>query len=446
MARILLGVSGGIAAYKAVELARLAIRAGHAVRVVQTCGSLEFVGRATFAGVTGAPVLVDEFEADPARGAYPGDPAPDHAAISHLELVHRADALCVAPASANTLAKLATGIADNLLTTAALAARCPLVVAPAMNDRMYEHPATRANLDTLARRGAHVMPPETGDLASRGEWGVGRLAAPAEILATIEGALAPGYTPRSLDGMRVLVTAGGTREPIDPVRFVGNRSSGRMGLSLAEQAARRGARVTVVAANVALPRAEGIEYVDVETAAALEAAVVREAANADVVLMAAAVADFRPSDPAGSKISKAGREGMTVELEPTRDVLSALAAARSRGQTLVGFAAEHGAGAVERAREKLERKGADAIVVNDVSQPGIGFDADENEVTIVTARAERRIDRAPKADVAAAILDAVAELRSAAQAESAPGAAAAAAGEGQGARPAASSPKPEGGA
>ncbi len=188
MARVLLGVSGGIAAYKAVELVRLATRAGHAVRVVQTPRSLEFVGRATFAGVTGAPVLVDEFEPDPARGAYPGDPAPDHDPISHLELVTRADAMCIAPASANTIAKLAGGHADNLLTSAALAATCPLVVAPAMNDRMYEHPATRANLATLSDRGAHVVPPGTGRLASRGEWGVGRLAEPPEILAAVERA------------------------------------------------------------------------------------------------------------------------------------------------------------------------------------------------------------------------------------------------------------------
>ena len=240
MARILLGVSGGIAAYKAVELVRLATAAGHAVRVVQTPASLQFVGRATFEGVTGAPVLVDEFEPDPARGAFPGDPAPDHDPISHLELVARCDVLVVAPASANTLAKLAHGLADNLLSSAALASTAPLVVAPAMNSHMYEHPATQANLELLRSRGARIVEPGTGRLASRGEWGVGRLAEPPEILAAVEAALA--YAPRSLDGMRVLVTAGGTREPIDSVRFVGNRSSGRMGLALAEEAARRGRR------------------------------------------------------------------------------------------------------------------------------------------------------------------------------------------------------------
>ena len=251
MARILLGVSGGIAAYKAVEFVRLATAAGHSVRVVQTPASLQFVGRATFEGVTGAPVLVDEFEPDPARGAFPGDPALDHDPISHLELVARCDVLVVAPASANTVAKLAHGLADNLLTSAALANTAPLVLAPAMNTHMYEHPATQANLELLRSRGARIVDPGTGRLASKGEWGVGRLAEPPEILAAVEAALA--YAPRSLDGLRVLVTAGGTREPIDSVRFVGNRSSGRMGVALAEEAARRGADVTLIAANVCGP-------------------------------------------------------------------------------------------------------------------------------------------------------------------------------------------------
>jgi phosphopantothenoylcysteine decarboxylase/phosphopantothenate--cysteine ligase len=411
MARLLVGVSGGIAAYKAAELVRLATRAGHSVRVVQTRASLEFVGRATFAAITGAPVLVDEFEPDPARGAYPADPAPDHAPISHLELVRRCDALCVAPASANTIAKLASGHADNLLTSAALASDAPLVVAPAMNDRMWEHPATRANVELLAARGAQIVPPGTGELASRGEWGAGRLAEPADILAAVEASLAPAYAPRSLDGMRVLVTAGGTREPIDAVRFVGNRSSGRMGLSLAEEAARRGAEVTVVAANVGLARARGIDFVDVTTAAELEEAARVAARRSDVVLMAAAVADFRPRSPEAAKIAKAGRTGLALELEPTTDVLAAIAAERRPGQTLVGFAAEHGEGAVERAREKLLRKGLDAVVVNDISLAGAGFDAPDNEVTILTAGEARPVPRASKAEVARSVLDAVVELR-----------------------------------
>jgi phosphopantothenoylcysteine decarboxylase/phosphopantothenate--cysteine ligase len=413
VARVLLGVTGGISAYKAVELARLATKAGHAVRVVQTPASLNFVGRATFEGITGAPVLMDEFEPDPARGAFPGEPAPDHDPISHLELVRRCDVYAIAPASANTIAKLATGLADNLLTSAALACEAPIVVAPAMNDRMYAHPAMQANLELLRSRGVRIVPPGTGALASKGEWGVGRLAEPAELLAAVEEALRgeEGYAPRSLDGLRVLVTTGGTREPIDAVRYVGNRSSGRMGFAVAEEAARRGAEVTVVAANVSLPRAEGIRYVDVETAAELDEVVRREFDRADVLLMAAAVADFRPDSPEPSKIEKAGRDGLSLELEPTADVLAALAAKRRADQTLIGFAAEHGERAVERGREKLERKALDAVVVNDVSKPGIGFDAEDNEVVIVTPADVRPVPRGPKADVARAIMDCVEGLR-----------------------------------
>jgi phosphopantothenoylcysteine decarboxylase / phosphopantothenate---cysteine ligase len=409
VARILLGVSGGIAAYKAVELVRLAAKAGHAVRVVQTRDSLEFVGRATFEGITGAPVLVDEFERDPARGAFPGDPAPGHDPISHLELVSRADVFCVAPASANTLAKLAHGLADNLLTSSALASVAPLVLAPAMNNRMWEHPATRANLETLRSRGARIVGPGTGSLASKGEAGVGRLAEPAEILAAIEATLRVGGP---LDGLRMLVTAGGTREPIDSVRYVGNRSSGLMGLALAEEAARRGAEVTLVAANIDMAARAGVELIRVKTAGDLLEATRAAFAEADVLLMAAAVADFRPVDALDDKIVKSGRDELALELEPTEDVLATLSAARRPGQTLIGFAAEHGAGGVERGREKLERKGLDAVVVNDISRSDIGFDAPNNEVTIVTAAGERHVPLASKRAIAAAILDEVETLRS----------------------------------
>jgi phosphopantothenoylcysteine decarboxylase/phosphopantothenate--cysteine ligase len=408
VARILLGVTGGIAAYKAVELVRLATKAGHAVRVIQTRTSLEFVGRATFEGVTGAPVLVDEFERDPARGAFPGDPVPEHAPISHLELVARCDVLCVAPASANTIAKLAHGLADNLLSSAALANTAPLVIAPAMNNRMYEHPATQRNLELLRERGARIVAPGTGGLASKGEWGVGRLAEPPEILETLEATLAVGGP---LDGLRVLVTAGGTREPIDSVRYVGNRSSGRMGMALAQEAARRGAEVTVVRANVSLPVPAGIRALEVESAAELDASLRAEFPAADVLVMAAAPADFRPASPAADKIAKAGREGLVLELEPTTDILAALAGERRADQTLVGFAAEHGEGAAERGRAKLARKGLDAIVVNDISRADIGFDSEDNEVTIVFAAGEQTVRHAPKAEVAAAILDVVQELR-----------------------------------
>src|SRR4051794_12079863 len=412
MARILLGVTGGISAYKAVEVVRLAMKAGHSVRVVQTPASLQFVGRATFEGITGAPVLVDEFEPDPARGAFPGDEAPGHAPISHLELVRRADVYAIVPASANTIAKLAHGMADNLLTSAALASTAPLVVAPAMNEKMWRHPATRANVDTLRERGATIVPPNNGPLASKGEYGEGRLAEPADVFAAIE-ATAVAYLPRPLEGVRVLVTAGGTREPIDSVRYVGNRSSGRMGFAIASEAARRGADVEVVAANVSLPHEEGIHYIEVETAEELGQATLRAFEYAEVLLMAAAVADFRPAAPEASKISKEERaNGMSLALEPTADVLSQLSSRRRPGQVLVGFAAEHGEGAVERARGKLERKKLDAVVVNDISRGDIGFDADENEVTILTAAGdERRIPFGPKVQIARSIVDTVETLR-----------------------------------
>src|SRR4051794_15433834 len=412
MARVLLGVTGGISAYKAVELVRLATKAGHAVRVVQTPASLQFVGRATFEGITGAPVLVDEFEPDPARGAFPGDEPPGHAPISHLELVRQADVYAVVPASANTIAKLAHGMADNLLTSAALANTAPLVVAPAMNERMWRHPATKANVQTLRERGATIVPPATGPLASKGEYGEGRLAEPADVFAAIEAA-GVSYLPRSLEGVRVLVTAGGTRERIDSVRYVGNRSSGRMGIAVAAEAARRGAEVEVVAANVSLPHEEGIHYIEVETTAELEQATLRAFEYAEVLVMAAAVSDFRPAAPEGSKISKADRqEGMSLALEPTSDVLAELSSRRRDGQVLVGFAAEHGDGAVERARGKLTRKDLDAVVVNDISRGDIGFDVDDNEVTIlISGGGERRVPFGPKPQIAGAILDAVETLR-----------------------------------
>jgi phosphopantothenoylcysteine decarboxylase/phosphopantothenate--cysteine ligase len=410
VARILLGVSGGIAAYKALEFVRLATKAGHAVRVIQTPTSERFVGTASFAALTGAPVLTSEFERDPARGAFPDQTPPSHDPASHLELVRNADAYLVAPASANTLAKLAHGVADNLLTSAALAARCPLVLAPAMNDAMYEHPATQANLALLRERGAVIVDPGVGQLATKGEYGIGRLAEPPDLLSAVE-AVVPSGTPRPWDGLKVLVTAGGTREPIDAVRYVGNRSSGRMGFALADEAAALGADVTVVAANVALPRHLRVRYVDVETAAQLKDACLDAFADADVLLMAAAVADFRPSEQAAEKIKKSGKSELIVHMTPTDDVLSALSAARRAGQTLVGFAAETGPGAVEYGRGKLERKGLDAVVVNDVAQPGIGFDTPDNEVTILTAGGEEHVDQTSKQEIARAILRAVENLR-----------------------------------
>ena len=408
MARILLGVSGGIAAYKALELARLAIKAGHGVRVVMTPTAGRFVGAASFEGIVGAPVLTDEFERDPMGGAYPGDERPAHDPIGHLELAANADAYLVAPASANTIAKLAAGICDSMLTTSFLACTAPRLVAPAMNDRMYAAAATQANLATLRERGVAVIEPDSGALASRGEHGVGRLPAPERLLAEVE-ALLPSASG-AWDGLAVLVTAGGTREPIDPVRFIGNRSSGRMGVALAAAAARRGARVTLVAANLAVSPPAGVEVIAVETTAQLDAEVRARIADAHVLLMAAAPADFRAADPEGSKLSR-DRGRLELRLEATEDILAGVAAGRTPGQTLVGFAAETGAGAIERARAKLERKAVDAIVFNDVSRAEIGFDSADNEVTIVERGGEHHVPLAPKEQVADAILDRVEALR-----------------------------------
>jgi phosphopantothenoylcysteine decarboxylase/phosphopantothenate--cysteine ligase len=409
LGRVLLGVCGGVAAYKALEVVRLATKAGHAVRVIQTPTAQRFVGAASFAALTGAPVLSDEFERDSARGAFPGQAAPDHEPLSHLELVRNADAFLIAPATANTIAKLAHGLADNLLTSAALAATCPVLVAPAMNNHMYEHGATRANLATLRERGVTVIDPGTGALGSKHEWGIGRLAEPADLLAAVEAVIPAGTRP--WDGLKVLVTAGGTREPIDAVRFVGNRSSGRMGFALAEQAAALGAEVTVIAANVALPRSPRVRYLDVTTAAELQAATEAEFPGADVLLMAAAVADYRPAEAADRKLKKDEREELVIALERTPDILSGLAATRRTGQTVVGFAAEHGDGALAYGRDKLARKGLDAVVVNDIARGDIGFEGPENEVTIVIAAGERHVPRASKAEVARAILDVVGDLR-----------------------------------
>jgi phosphopantothenoylcysteine decarboxylase/phosphopantothenate--cysteine ligase len=421
MSRILLGVSGGIAAYKSLEFIRLATAAGHAVRVVQTPASRRFVGAASFEALTGAPVLSSEFERDPARGAFPGQDLPAHEPLSHLALVGNADVYLIAPASANTLAKLAHGLADNLLSSCALAATCPVVIAPAMNNHMYENEATQANLGILRARGVEIVEPEVGRLASRGEQGVGRLAEPAGLVEVCEavierGAGASGPAAASWRGLKVLVTAGGTREPIDSVRFIGNSSSGRMGFALARAAQARGAEVTLLAANVALPRPAGVVCYGLATAAELQEACEREFPACDVLLMSAAVADFRPRSKTDGKIKKSGRVSLELELEPTVDVLAGLAAQRRDGQTLVGFAAEHGERAIDCARKKLTEKGLDAVVVNDISREDIGFEVDVNEVTILAVAGEQpeivqHVPRAPKTEVAETILDAVERLR-----------------------------------
>jgi phosphopantothenoylcysteine decarboxylase / phosphopantothenate---cysteine ligase len=406
MARILLGVSGGIAAYKSLELARLATKAGHGVRVTMTETAGRFVGAASFEGIVGAPVLILEFERDPLRGAFPGDPRPEHDPIGHLEVAANCDACLIAPASANTVAKLAAGIADSMLTTSFLACTAPRLVAPAMNDRMYADAATQDNLTRLHERGVEVIEPEEGPLASRGEFGKGRLPDPQHLLARLEAVLPAGERP--WDGLRVLVTAGGTREPVDPVRFLGNRSSGRTGLALAAAAARRGAEVTLIAANVALPEPAGVRRIDVETAAQLAEAARSEFPASHVLLMAAAPADFRIAAPAADKLKR--KDGLDLRLEPTEDILAALTAGRTAQQTIVGFAAEHG-NDTTRAREKLNRKGADLIVLNDVSDPSIGFESEQNAVTLISSTEETAVPRSSKDHIADAILDRVNHLR-----------------------------------
>jgi phosphopantothenoylcysteine decarboxylase / phosphopantothenate---cysteine ligase len=379
MARVLLGVTGGIAAYKACALCRLLVKDGHDVVPLVTPGAERFVTAETFRALARRP---------------PGDDV-------YLHLT-RADLLVVAPCTANTLAKLAQGLADNVLTEAALAHRGPVLVAPAMNPRMWSHPATRANAETLQARGVGLVGPDEGETAE-GELGVGRMAEPEEILRAVRDVLA-GNGP--LRGKRVLVSAGGTREPVDAVRFVGNRSSGRMGVAIAAEAHRRGAEVTLLAANLAVPAPAGVELVETPAAADLEREALARAAEADVVVMAAAVADYRPAEALAAKRPK-DPAAWTLELEPTADVLSALGQRRREGQLLVGFAAETGEDGLERARQKLSNKGADLIVLNDVGRTDIGFDAAENEVTLVTATTERAIAKAPKDEIAGAILDEV---------------------------------------
>ena len=386
MARILLGVTGGIAAYKACTLVRLLVRSGHDVHPVLTAGAERFVRAETFAALA---------LRRPTEDPYP-----------HLG---RFDLLVIAPLTANTLARLAHGLADDVLTEAALAHTGPVLVAPAMNTRMWTHAATQGNVAALRARGVEFVGPAAGELAE-GEEGVGRMAEPEEIHARIDALLAASRGP--LAGKRVLVSAGGTREPLDSVRYVGNRSSGRMGVAVAEEAERRGADVTLLAANLAVPAPPGITVVETPTAADLE----REAlarADADVVVMAAAVSDYRPSSPSPDKHTKDGSP-WSVELEPTADVLAAIGAARRGGQVLVGFAADEGTGGLERAREKRISKNADLFVFNDVSRPDIGFDAPDNEVVVLSSNGERALEKAPKRAVAAAVLDEVERLLSSA--------------------------------
>jgi phosphopantothenoylcysteine decarboxylase/phosphopantothenate--cysteine ligase len=379
MAKILLGITGGIAAYKACELIRLFVKDGHEVVPLPTRGAQEFVTRKTFFALARRP------ESD--------DPYP------HLD---RADLLVVAPCTANTLAKLANGYADDVLSEAALAHRGPFLVAPAMNARMWTHAATQSNVRTLLDNGVELIGPEEGELAE-GETGIGRMTEPEEIHRRATQLL----EPPDLAGKKVLVSAGGTREPLDAVRFVGNRSSGRMGVALAEEARRRGADVTLLAANLAVAPPHGVEVIATPTAASLHDAALAHA-DADVVLMAAAVGDYAP-EPASGKRPKSD-EAWTVELRPTRDVVADLASRRTNGQVIVAFGAEHGEAGLERKRRMLTDKNVDLVVYNDVSRTDVGFDAKENEVVLITREGERRVTKAPKARIAAAVLDEAVEL------------------------------------
>ncbi len=387
-APVLLAVTGGIAAYRACEVVRGLVKADVGVQVAMTRAARRFVGETTFAGLSRRNVLTD----DPTAGGpiYP-----------HLDAARAAKVMAVVPCSANTLARLAHGLADDVVAESALALAGQLLIAPAMNHRMWLHPATQQNVATLVERGAVVVGPDDGLLAE-GEEGPGRLAQPDRITQAIRMLLGGG----SLAGKRVLVTAGGTREPLDSVRFLGNRSSGKMGVALADEALARGAEVTTILSNT-LVRPLGGTQIDAPTAADLAVATTKAAADADIIVMAAAVSDFRPAEVQTTKRERSGT--WDLRLEPTEDVLAGIAAKRRDGQLIIGFAAEDGED-IARAQQKRERKGVDLIVLNDISDPALGFDSDDNAVVLITATDETRIARAPKPQIAAAILDRVEAL------------------------------------
>ena len=397
MAEILLGVTGGIAAYKSLDVLRILQRQGHGVSVVMTHTAERFVGSASFAALSGREVGTRLF----------GDA--DQPGYHHLDVNDGKDLMLVAPASANTISQMASGAASSLLTSCYLAFRGPVVVAPAMNTSMWMHPATARNIEALRRDGAHIIEPESGLLAD-GAVGPGRLAEPAAIVAAVEAALHAPAGARDMEGLSVLISAGGTREPIDAVRYVGNRSSGRMGWALAAAARDRGAAVTVVQANVDLPREAGIRYVDAPTAAAMRDACRAEFPACDVLIMCAAVADYRPVAAADGKLDKSRADAITVEMERTTDILAELSALRG-DQVLVGFAAEHGPEGLDRARAKRVRKAVDIVVHNDAAIPGAAFEGPENVITIIgPGEDEASLPRMTKRECAERILDAARPL------------------------------------
>jgi phosphopantothenoylcysteine decarboxylase/phosphopantothenate--cysteine ligase len=397
--KVTVGVTGGIAAYKAVELVRALQNAGLDPHVVMTRAAEQFVTPLTFAAITGHRVITSLWAAE-------GSESNLASAIDHIDEAQTTQALVVAPATADTLAKFAHGLADDFLSTLHLATRAPIIVAPAMNVNMYEHPATQANLETLRARGVHIVEPGSGYLAC-GMTGSGRLADTSAIVAAVFEALEQKTPARDLAAETILITAGGTREPLDPVRFLGNRSSGKMGYALAGAALERGARVILVSAPTALA-APACEFVPVTTAAEMHAAVLAHLPAATAIIGAAAVSDFRPAVIASEKIRRNGN--LTLTLEPTPDILADAAARRVPGTLVIAFAAETES-PLENGQAKLHRKGADAIVINDVSRPGLGFDSDHNAATLLTATGRVDLPSMPKSTMAARILDQILELR-----------------------------------
>ena len=385
---VVLGVTGSIAAYKAVDLASKLTQAGVAVHTVMTESATKLVGPASFRAITGQPVSTDMFELS------------NPFAIEHVSLADAADLLAVAPATANVIAKMANGIADDLLTCTALAMRAPILVAPAMHTAMWENPATQANVTTLRERGVEFVGPTEGRLASGG-FGAGRFAPVPKILGEILRLLGRGG---DLAGVRVVISAGGTREPLDPVRFLGNRSSGKMGCALAEAARNRGADVTLVSGPTQAPRPAGMSVISVETASEMRDAVAAACADADALIMAAAVADYAPSAPADRKLKKSA-ETLSIELERTADVLASVDGPRVR----IGFAAET-ENLVENARRKLVHKRLDLIVANDVSGSTAPFGSDENQATLIDANGEEELPRMSKRDLADRVLDRIVPL------------------------------------
>jgi phosphopantothenoylcysteine decarboxylase / phosphopantothenate---cysteine ligase len=413
--KVTVGVCGGIAAYKSVELVRLLQDAGYDPHVVMTASAQEFVTPLTFAAISGHKVITSLWGEEAGTGSAEEDPTGEHSSVEHIQAAQSTRLLVVAPATANMLAKFAHGLADDFLSTMYLATTAPVIVAPAMNVNMWEHPAVQANVATLRARGVKVIEPGSGYLAC-GMVGGGRLAEPAAIVAAIAETLAEGTEEEAWQGRRdftgemVLVTAGGTREPIDPVRFIGNRSSGRMGYAVAEAARRRGARVVLISAPTTLPCPAGVEVEQVLSVDDMRAAVMAQLNEATVVVMAAAVSDYRVKDVADRKMKREGAQAISLELTGTVDILREVVGRRRDGTLVVGFAAET-EDVLANGRGKLERKGVDAVVVNDVSKEGIGFDSEQNAGSFLTKDGAVEFPVMSKAEMAERILDEVLKLR-----------------------------------